>query len=251
MASEITFKDWFTVYLRSFLYQNLINDRYLQNFGFLFVLYPALKKLKKSKAAVDDFLYKNFEYFNTNPFLVSFVIGVAVRFIRENEDEKLKKFKFDIMAPLAALGDAISWQVLPAFLVLITSVMVFFKLYWGVLFFFIVYNLILNVFFRFFGLWMGYKNGLNVIFRIARMDIQQKIATVKRVSLLLWGSGFFLLLKFRYNLFDFSFHYINIQHLTGLGLIAFMLAVFNRVNKVLIPVVTYIIYLIVVLIVNI
>jgi mannose/fructose/N-acetylgalactosamine-specific phosphotransferase system component IID len=248
---EITLKDWFYVYLRSFLYQNLINDKYLQNFGFLYVLYPVVKKIKKGKQSINDFLLKNFEYFNTNPFLVSFVIGVAVRFLKENGEEKLRKFKFDIMSPLAALGDAISWQVLPAFLILVTSILVFFKFYWGVLIFFIVYNLVLNIFFRFFGLWIGYKNGLNVIFKIAHMDIQQKIAMAKRIGLLLWGCGFFLLLKYKYNLFDFSFHYVNLHHLIGLGIITLMLSVFYRVNKVLIPVVSYLIYLILILIVNI
>ncbi len=129
MNYNITIKDFFIVYVRSFLYQNLMNDRYFQNFGFLFVLYPIVKKFHKNVKDVKLFIIRNFEYFNTNPYLVSFVFGVAMKLIKEDNDEKLKKFKFDMMSPLAALGDAISWGILKSFLVLISVSFVFFKSY--------------------------------------------------------------------------------------------------------------------------
>ncbi|MDD5065935.1 MAG: PTS system mannose/fructose/sorbose family transporter subunit IID [bacterium] len=251
MNYEITLKDWFHLYLRSFLYQNLINDKYFQNFGFIYVLYPLVRKIKKNKQAVQDFLVKNFEYFNTNPYLVSFVMGVAIRFLQENNEDKLRKFKFDIMSPLAALGDAISWQMAPSFLALICSILVFFKCYWGVLVFFLVYNLILNVFFRFIGLLIGYRNGLNVIFKIANMDIQHQISLIKRVGLIMWGSGFFLLLRYRYGLLDLNIQALSFPIMIEVVSIFLILMLFYRINKVMIPAVTYILYLIVILIVNI
>ncbi len=251
MNYNITIKDFVLVYFRSFLYQNLLNDKYFQNFGFLYTLYPIVKKYNKSKEAVKLFILKNFEYFNTNPYLVSFIFGVAIRLIKENDDEKLKKFKFDMMSPLAALGDAISWGVLRFFLILISVVFVFFKYYAGILIFLILYNIVLNIFFRFMGLIIGYKHGLNVIFKIAHMDLQNKIAMIKKIGLILWGSSVLLLLKYQYKLIDFSFQNININILINILLLIFLTVSFYKLNKVVIPIVTYIIFLIVIMLISI
>lgn len=251
MNYNITIKDFFIVYVRSFLYQNLMNDRYFQNFGFLFVLYPIVKKFHKNVKDVKLFIIRNFEYFNTNPYLVSFVFGVAMKLIKEDNDEKLKKFKFDMMSPLAALGDAISWGILKSFLVLISVSFVFFKSYSGILIFFIFYNIILTLFFRFFGLIIGYKNGLKVIFKIAQMDLQNKIALMKKIGLIIWGAVFVLMLQIRYKLIDFSFKYININDLLSVLLIVFIALIIYKLNKIVIPIVTYILFLIIVFVVNI
>lgn len=251
MNYDITIKDFFVVYFRGFLYQNLLNDKYFQNFGFLYILYPIVKKFNKSKEAVRVFILRNFEYFNTNPYLVSFVLGVAMRLIKENNDDKLKKFKFDMMSPLAALGDAISWGIASSFLLLITIIFIFFNYYMGVFIFVILYNVVLHISFRFMGLLIGYKNGLNVIFKIAHMDLQNKITLIKKIGLILWGSAFFLMLKFHYKLIDFSFENINMDYFITLLLITLFSIAIYQLNKFVIPLVTYIIFLIIILFVSI
>ncbi|MBU1075872.1 MAG: PTS system mannose/fructose/sorbose family transporter subunit IID [Spirochaetes bacterium] len=251
MSYSITLKDFLIVYFRSFLYQNLLNDKYFQNFGFLFSLYPIVEKFNRSKKAVKIFMVKNFEYFNTNPYLASFVFGVAIKLIEEENEDKLKKFKFDMMSPLAALGDAISWGILRSFLVLISVIFIFFEYYTGVLIFFIIYNLILNVFFRFFGLIIGYKNGLNVIFKIAGMDLQNKIAMIKKIGLIMWGATVFSLLQNQYKIIDFSFQNISINQLFSILILTFLAFFLYKLNKLVIPMVTYLIYLVIIILISI
>ncbi len=251
MKYKITIKDFIGVYLRSLLYQNLINEKYLQNFGFSYALYPIVKKFHRGKEAVKLFITKNFEYFNTNPYLVSFIQGVAIRLIQDNNDKKLKKFKFDMMGPLAALGDAISWGVFRSFLIMLSTILVFFNYYAGILIFFIIFNLVLNVFFRFMGLIIGYKNGMNVIFKITDMDIQNKIAIIKKTGLIIWGTGILLLLKNKYKLIDFSFKSINFNNIIIIFLMMFIAIFLYKLNKITIPIVIYIIYMILIILINI
>lgn len=251
MNYNITIKDFFIVYLRSFLYMNLLNEKYFQNFGFLYTLYPIVKKFKRNKAAVKLFIIKNFDYFNTNPYFVSFIQGVAIRLIQENNDKKLKKFKFDFMSPLAAIGDAISWGISRSFLILITAIFIFFDYYSGILIFLVFYNIILNIFFRFMGLIIGYKSGLNVIFKIADMDLQNKIAMIKKTGLIIWGGSIFLLVKYKYKLIDFSFNNININNIVIIGLMILIGFFLYKLNKITIPVVTYIIYMILIIFISI
>jgi mannose/fructose/N-acetylgalactosamine-specific phosphotransferase system component IID len=243
MKYKITWNDFFLVYLRGFFYQNLINDKYFQNIGFMFTLFPIVKKVKKNKESIKIFLTSNFEYFNTNPYTASFILGVAIKLIHDNNESKLKKFKFDMMSPLAALGDAISWGILPSFLITLSTFFVFFGYNSGILIFFIFFNIILHIFFRFFGLIIGYKNGLNIIFRISEMNLQNKILMLKKLGLVIWGSGIFLLAKYKYNVLDFSrengyiFSLINLFFIILIGGLAY------KLDKYIIPVVTYIIFI--------
>lgn len=247
MNYSITLKDFLVVYLRGFFYQNLINDKYYHNFGFLYILYPIIKKIKKSPELIKEFIVHNFEYFNTNPYLVSFLLGVSIRLLKENSDDKIRKFKFDMMGPLAALGDEISWGILRSFLVLVSAIFVFFKYYYGILIFFIFYNLILHIFFRFIGLIIGYRNGLNVIFKIAQLDLQNKISILKKVGLIMWGSAVFLLLQNNYNFIDLSFHTINLTKFIYISVLIILAVFFNKINNLFIPLISYLIFILIIL----
>jgi len=247
---SITIRDFLAVYFRSYLYQNLINETYFQNFGFLYTLYPVIKKFHRKKESIKLFFIRNFEYYNTNPFLASFIHGVAMKLIEENSDRKLKKFKFDMMAPLAAIGDAISWGIGRSFLIMISVILVFFDFYAGILVFLIVYNLVLNVFFRFFGMLIGYRTGMNVIFRIANMDLQNKIAMIKKTGLVIWGASVWLLLQHKYHLIDLPSGKINPIHI-GLVLLMIPFAILlYKGNKVFVPIVIYVIYLMLIMILH-
>ncbi len=246
MVYNVTLKDFFIVYLRSFLYQNLINDKYFQNFAFLYVLYPIVKKFKRNREAVKVFFLDNFEYFNTNPYLVSFIHGVAIRLIEEKNEVKLKKFKFNMMGSLAAVGDAISWGITRSFLLMVSIIFIFFNHYYGVLIFLVFYNIILNIFFRFFGLIIGYKNGQNVIFKIANMDLQNKIAIIKKTGLIIWSSTILLLLKYKYKLIDFSSENAGLNNAVIILLMMVIAFLLYKLNKSHIIVMVYLIYIIII-----
>ncbi len=252
MDCSITYKDFISVYLRSYLYQNLINDKYFQNFGFLYTLYPVIKKFHAKKESIKVFFMKNFEYYNTNPFLASFIHGVAMKMIEENNDRRLKKFKFDMMSPLAAIGDAISWGILRSFLIMVSVIFVFFNYYSGILIFLIFFNLILNVFFRFFGMIIGYKSGMNVIYKIANLDLQSKIAMIKKTGLVIWGCAVFLLLRYKYKLIDLpaeNIIRISPNNIASILLMILISVLLYKGNKYVVPIVIYIIYIMIITVV--
>ncbi len=247
MKIKINYKDFLTVYFRSFLYQNLLNTRNFQNFGFMYVLYPIIKKFRIKKKSVIQSLLKNFEYFNTNPYFVSFVFGVALNLIERNEEEKLNRFKFDIMSPLAALGDAFVWGIMRPFFVLISAGLILLNQIWAWIIFLVAYNLILNLFFRFYGIIAGYKYGINVTFKLAKMNLQNIIHKLKQISLLLWGSLLYLIIVNKYKIIPkiSNIYSTSLNNFYMIVIIILFIFFYNYIDKKFIPIVTYIIYMII------
>ncbi len=245
MNKRITLGDIFKVYFRSFLYQNVLNEKYMQNFGFMFVLYPVLKKFSNSVEELKKELMIHFEYFNTNPYFASFVFGVSLNLIEKGESNKIKKFKFETMTSLAGLGDALSWGIIKSFLALIGMGLILFNHIEGFLIFFVIYNLIFNIFFRFFGIVMGYKYGQRVIFKIAELDLQKMISLLKQSGLFLTGMLFYILLYTKYKLLEWnSKHYvISIFYFLIISVIVYF---FYNLNKKVIPVVSFLIYFVII-----
>jgi len=246
VENRINYKDFIKVYLRSFLYQNLMNLKNFQNFGFMYVLYPIIKKFNKSKNDIVKQLLQNFEYFNTNPYFASFVFGVSMNLIESHKENELNKFKFDVMSPLAGLGDAFVWGIVRPFLVLISAGFILMNIYWGWLIFFLGFNITVNIFFRLYGIILGYKYGINVIFNIAKMNLQNAIHKIKQISLIIWGGMFYLIIVYRYKIFQNlkgSFE-VNEMDVYKLGIIVLFIFIYYFLNKKFIPVVTYVVYII-------
>ncbi len=101
------------VLLRSFLLQASWNFERMQSLGLLFILHPALGRLYREedlKLACS----RHLEYFNTHPFMASPIIGAVLALEQgraRGEDSPLgvQEFKRMIMAPYAAVGDALFW----------------------------------------------------------------------------------------------------------------------------------------------
>jgi len=245
---KINFIDILKVYLRSFLYQNLINLRNMQDFGFNFVIYPVLKKFKKDKKKIISAILKNYEYFNTNPVFASFLFGVILNFIERNEFEKVQRYKFEIMAPLAALGDAFVFGTFLPFLLFLSISFIILKQWSGILIFLIGYNLVINLFFRFYGIIIGYKYGINFIFKLAKLNLQNIIAILKKISLFLWGVMFYILIIFNYKILKspFEIFSFNITKLLFVGIIILSIIFYDFLNRKFVPILIYMIYVLVI-----
>ncbi|MBN1898356.1 MAG: PTS mannose/fructose/sorbose transporter family subunit IID [Spirochaetes bacterium] len=255
MKPKIELKDFFKVYWRSFFYQNLLNQRNYQNYGFMYVMYPAIKKFKLKKESVVDSLLRNFEYFNTNPYFASFIFGVALKLIQEDNQDRLNQFKFDIMSPLAGLGDAFSWGITRPFLILISIGLIMLGPVWGWIIFLLGFNIILNGFIRFFGIVLGYKHGINVIFNLAKLNLQNIILKLKQALLVIWGVLFYLVSLGKYRMIPVTHYYYGRENIMILHLFITLclfagILIFQYLNKKLVPVVTFMIYLLVIIFIN-
>ncbi|MGH7738547.1 MAG: PTS system mannose/fructose/sorbose family transporter subunit IID, partial [bacterium] len=75
-----------SAFFRSFFLQTLWNfERYL-NYGFAFALLPVFRKLYPAEAR-GAALVRHLEYFNTHPYMASFILGAAARMEAERAAE--------------------------------------------------------------------------------------------------------------------------------------------------------------------
>ena len=98
---------------RSMLVQASWNYERMQNIGVLYALSPALKYLYKG-AELEEAYRRHLSYFNTNPFMSAPVLGATLaqeerRASGQEVTFSVEDFKSMIMAPYAAIGDALFW----------------------------------------------------------------------------------------------------------------------------------------------
>ena len=60
----------------------------MQSLGFAFAIAPALKKLYPNGAEYESRLRLHMDYFNTQPYLASFILGAVVRMEEERADDE-------------------------------------------------------------------------------------------------------------------------------------------------------------------
>ena len=79
IGAELTKKDINRVAWRSMLLQASFNYERMQASGWLYGLLPALKKIHTNKRDLARAMKGHMGFFNTHPFLVTFVIGISLR----------------------------------------------------------------------------------------------------------------------------------------------------------------------------
>ncbi|MDD3626571.1 MAG: PTS system mannose/fructose/sorbose family transporter subunit IID [bacterium] len=172
---------------RTFYMQALWNYESLLGYGVAFALLPILEKLYSK----EDIVAKGREYlsyFNSQPYVTSFIIGLLIRFEEEtaekqiNNSLKISSVKTNYMGPLAALGDSFFWWNLkPAGLIISLFFILFFfeTLNWSIfiLVLFLLFFNFFHFFFRFGGIFYGYKFGEPglKIFKVFDLNKFQKV----------------------------------------------------------------------------
>ncbi len=114
MHNRIGTRDLIAVIWRSLLIQASWSYERMQSVGFAYALLPVLRRLYPDPDERRDRIQAHLEYFNTQPYLASFILGAAARL---EEDRALKRggssdvssVKSALAAPLGALGDSFFW----------------------------------------------------------------------------------------------------------------------------------------------
>ncbi|HEY5037590.1 MAG TPA: PTS system mannose/fructose/sorbose family transporter subunit IID [bacterium] len=202
-AKRINLLDLGLVFFRTFLLQVVWNyERYL-NYGFAFVLMPVLKKLYPSDEERSQALARHLDYFNTHPYMASFVLGAVTRMEEERQqlpkakqkqkEEEISALKVGMMGPIAAMGDNLFWATIRPYCALMAIILVLTKAfpmegqYWVVpLLFLMVFN-IAHLGVRFQGFVKGYQKGDQVVLTLRKYGFQEAIRGLKLASLLLLG----------------------------------------------------------------
>jgi mannose PTS system EIID component len=196
-------KDLIFAFARSFFLQTVWNfERYL-SYGVAFVLLPILKKIYSSTEERSQALSRHLEYFNTHPYMASFVLGAIIRMEEEKQqlpkarqkqkEEEISALKVGMMGPVAAMGDNLFWATVRPYCGLLAVTLVLSSAFqvegqfWVIpLLFLIVYN-VAHVGIRITGFIQGYRKGDQVVLTLRKYGFQEAIRGLKFASIILLG----------------------------------------------------------------
>lgn len=103
-------RDYLNTTLRSYFLQNGFNYNSYQGTGYLFVIFPALKKIyKNDPEKLKEVSMENIEFYNTNPHMLPFITSMHLAMCDHGEEiEDTRSIKMALMGPLAGIGDSIA-----------------------------------------------------------------------------------------------------------------------------------------------
>lgn len=98
---------------RSLFLQASFNYERMQAAGWLYGILPGLEKIHTDKDDLAASMSHNLEFFNTHPFLVTFVMGIVLSLEQNKVDiPTIRAVRVAAMGPLGGIGDALFWFTL-------------------------------------------------------------------------------------------------------------------------------------------
>ncbi|MBV7434681.1 PTS system mannose/fructose/sorbose family transporter subunit IID [Cardiobacteriaceae bacterium TAE3-ERU3] len=159
----ITPKDIRTMAWRSLLLQASFNYERMQANGWLYTIMPGLRKIHKNENDLKKSMAMHLEFFNTHPFLVTFISGLILAMEESKERiDTIRAIKVSTMGPGGGIGDAVFWLTL---LSICGGVGASFSLngsWLGPVFFLVLFNVV-HFALRFGLASYGYKMGISAI----------------------------------------------------------------------------------------
>jgi len=175
---------------RSFLLQTSWNFDRLQNLGFLYQLLPGLRRLYGGKLPA-GLLERYAVYFNTHPYLAPWVAGAVLQLEKkrqagETADIDGPAFQKMVMAPYAAMGDALFWGAIRPLAAVVGLLLAIQGLLLAPLVLLAVYNLP-HLLCRCGGLLVGFQQGLGSVEVLQRLRLPDVAIRVKEGTVILLG----------------------------------------------------------------
>lgn len=139
--------DLLGVFWRSFFIQASWSYDRMQSLGFAFALAPVLRRLYPEPNERAERVVRHMEYFNTQPYMASFILGAVARLEEDrvmgtNPAADPGELKRALMAPLGALGDSFFWGSLKPLAAVIAVAMLLAGAWWAPLLFLALYNVV-------------------------------------------------------------------------------------------------------------
>ncbi|MXV31100.1 PTS system mannose/fructose/sorbose family transporter subunit IID [Aeromonas veronii] len=150
-------------WLRMLWVQASFNYQRMQSSGFLYAMLPALQRIHKNKHDLSLSLKLHNEFFNTAPWLVTFMQGVILAMEKGKQPiETIRSFKVAAMGPLGGIGDAMCQLTILPITASIAAALALDKVYIAPLIFLLLFNLVrFSIYIPLFN--YGYKLGLNAL----------------------------------------------------------------------------------------
>ena len=143
---SLTVADRRSVWLRSTFLQGSWNYERMQNGGWCYAMIPAIKRLYPEKDQQCAALKRHLEFFNTQPFVASPILGVTLALEEDRangapvEDQAIQGVKVGMMGPLAGVGDPVFWFTLRPILAALGASLAISGNLLGPILFFVLWN---------------------------------------------------------------------------------------------------------------
>ena len=165
-ATRLKWTTLFHVCCRSLLLQASWNFERLQNLGYLYLVLPGLRSIYGSPLPL-EVLQRHAGYFNTHPYLTPLVAGANLRLearLAAGEDipVDITTFKNMVIAPFAAMGDALFWGGVRPLAAVISLFFATQGSLWAPVVFLVLFNLP-HLIVRIAGMVLGYVQELRVV----------------------------------------------------------------------------------------
>lgn len=148
---------------RSLFLQASFNYERMQAGGWLYAILPGLEKIHTNKEDLSTSMTHNLEFFNTHPFLITFVMGIVLSLEQNKLDvPTIRAVRVAAMGPLGGIGDAIFWFTLVPIVAGISSNMALQGHIAGPILFLLVFNIV-QFAIRFWLMNWSYKMGTEAI----------------------------------------------------------------------------------------
>src|SRR4030067_1442128 len=174
-------------FFMSFLIQSSWSFERMQSLGFFYSIVPAIRAIHKTEDKFKEACRRHLEFFNTNPYMATAIIGATIRLEEDGaSDDDIKGLKSALMGAYGALGDSLFWSSLRPLAAVSAVIFALLGFVWAPVVFLVIFNLP-HIFIRGYGMIMGHKMGIGIVRTIMLLDIPGKARRIKRGILFLSG----------------------------------------------------------------
>ncbi len=165
---KLTKGDLRSMYWRSTFLLGSFNFERMQSMGFCVTMIPAIKRLYSKKEDQAAALKRHLEFFNTQPWIGSAIMGVTAAMEEERangaeiDDGAISGVKVGLMGPLAGVGDPIYWGTARIILAVLGASLAKDGNIMGPILFFVGINLI-RILTRWYSMNYGYQKGTEIV----------------------------------------------------------------------------------------
>jgi PTS system fructose-specific IID component len=190
---KITKSDLTKMFLRSNFFAGSFNFERTQSLGFTYTMLPIIKRLYKSKEEQTLAMKRHMEWFNTQPWVASLILGVTASMEeqrangKEIDDKSISSIKVGLMGPLAGVGDPLFWGTARPVFAALGAALALNGNILGPVLFFLAINAV-RLFVRYTGIMYGYSKGKSLISDMKGNVIQKFTEIASIVGLFVMGA---------------------------------------------------------------
>ena len=194
MEKKLNKKDLINIFIRSNFLLGSFNFERMQAIGFCVSLLPALRKVyKDDKPAMAAAMKRHLEFFNTQPFLATPIMGITAAMEEKKangadiSDQTISGVKVGLMGPLAGVGDPIFWGTLRPITAALGASFAISGSILGPIIFFVLFNFV-RLWVRWYGIKYGYAKGTDIVQDVAGNRLQKLTEGASILGLFVMGA---------------------------------------------------------------